>query len=136
MSTTIVVYSSKIWQLLIFCLFKTIPYYILTFFDKSEDRRSQLAERNESKDAFSKVYFPRTHLLSIFRLVHAPTEFGAPESKRVNLQCCSSFHGPYITDAPLPVVLEADDVIMVVCPFLFLHTYCIELVYVRVRIII
>jgi len=131
MSTTIVVYSSKIWQLLIFCLFKTIPYYIFTYFDKSEDRRSQLAERNGSK-----VYFPRTHLRSIFRLVHAPTEFGAPESKRVNLQCCSSFHGPYITDAPLPVVLEADDVIMVVCPFLFLHTICIELVYVRVRIII
>lgn len=49
-------------------IFVHLKYFVM-YFTKSKHRRLQLAERNakEDENVFSKVYFPRTHLRSIFR---------------------------------------------------------------------
>lgn len=64
------------------------------YFTKSKHCRLQLAERNakDEEDVFSKVYFPRPHLRSIFRLVHAPTEFAARANQK-GLTSCAVFTG-------------------------------------------
>lgn len=64
-------------------IFVHLKLYIM-YFTKSKHRRLQLAERNakDEEDVFSKVYFPRTHLRYIFRLVHAPTEFAARANQK------------------------------------------------------